>query len=113
MRCALPDIPPAAITAAAAAIERELMSGRDYSMAADSDDALARAALEAAAPLLAETLLTPLVKRHAPVPGGWGGTYCGTCWNKDGSRPVWPCKEVLAISEFLPARDIPEVPREP
>lgn len=48
------EIPPAAIMAAAIAIERELLSGKDYSMAQDSDEALARAALEAAAPLLVE-----------------------------------------------------------
>ncbi len=52
----MPDLPAAAVQAAAAAIERELMSGRDYSMAADSDEALARAALEAAAPILAEAV---------------------------------------------------------
>ena len=50
----MPEIPQAAITAAAIAIERELMSGTDYAMAADSDEALARVALEAAAPVLAE-----------------------------------------------------------
>jgi hypothetical protein len=57
----LPDIPQAAITAAAAAIERELMSGTDYSMAAGSDEALARAALEAAAPVLAETVAAKIL----------------------------------------------------
>lgn len=50
----MPDIPPEALRAAAAAIERELMSGRDYSMALDSDEALARVALNAGAPLLRE-----------------------------------------------------------
>lgn len=50
----MPDIPQAAVTAAAAAIERELLSGTHYAMSADSDEALARAALEAAAPILAE-----------------------------------------------------------
>lgn len=50
----MPDIPQEAVTAAAAAIERELLSGTDYAMAADSDEALARVALEAAAPFLAE-----------------------------------------------------------
>ena len=40
------------IAAAAAAVERELMSGRDYSMAADSDEALARAAVQAAMPII-------------------------------------------------------------
>ena len=41
-------VPPEAIRAAAEAIERELLSGRDYTMALESDEALARAALEAA-----------------------------------------------------------------
>jgi hypothetical protein len=52
----MPEIPPEAIMAAATAIERELLSGRDYSMAQDSDEALARVALEAAAPILAEAV---------------------------------------------------------
>lgn len=41
-----------AISAAGAAIERELLSGRDYSMSQDSDEALARVALTAVAALL-------------------------------------------------------------
>src|SRR5262245_29345640 len=36
---AVPDIPVQAITAAAIAIERELLSGMEYAMAADSDEA--------------------------------------------------------------------------
>lgn len=47
------QIPGEAVMAAATAIERELLSGKDYSMAQDSDEALARVALEAAAPILA------------------------------------------------------------
>lgn len=50
------EIPPEAVMAAAIAIERELLSGKDYSMAQDSDEALARAALEAAAPILARAV---------------------------------------------------------
>ena len=50
----MPAIPSEAVMAAAIAIERELLSGKDYSMAQDSDEALARVALEAAAPILAE-----------------------------------------------------------
>ena len=53
---AMPEIPAEAIMAAAIAIERELLSGTDYSMAPDSDEALARAALEAAAPILARAV---------------------------------------------------------
>lgn len=55
----MPEIPPEAVMAAAIAIERELLSGKDYSMAADSDEALARVALEAAAPILAEAAAKP------------------------------------------------------
>lgn len=55
-------IPAEAVTAAATAIERELMSGKDYAMAADSDEALARVALEAAAPVLAEAVANPAVR---------------------------------------------------
>jgi hypothetical protein len=105
----MPDLPAAAIQAAAAAIERELMSGTDYSTAADSDEALARAALTAAAPLLAENLLAPLIKRHAPVASEWGGFYCGTCWTKASSHPTWPCSETLAIAELLPSRQASEL----
>lgn len=47
------DIPAEAVQAAAIAIERALMSGEDFAMAADSDERLARAAVEAAAPILA------------------------------------------------------------
>ena len=49
----MPDLPQRAITAAAIAIERGLMSGDHYAGSAESDEALARAALEAAAPALA------------------------------------------------------------
>ena len=52
----MPDIPPAALAAASAAIERELMSGTAYDCHVDSEDALARAALDAAAPLLADAV---------------------------------------------------------
>ena len=60
----MPDIPKQAVTAAAIAIERELMSGTDYAMAADSDEALARVALEAAAPILAE-YVAKKIQAHA------------------------------------------------
>lgn len=52
----MPDYPEAAVTAAAEAIERELMSGISYGTHVDSDEALARAALDAAAPILAEEI---------------------------------------------------------
>ncbi len=52
----MPDYPPEAVRAAAAAIERELLSGRHFAMAEDSDEALARAALDAAAPILADAV---------------------------------------------------------
>jgi hypothetical protein len=65
----MPDIPPEAVQAAAAAIERELMSGKDYSMAQDSDEALARVALEAAAPLLADACAAAIIAHmNRPVP---------------------------------------------
>lgn len=47
-----------ALTLAGAAIERELLSGKDYSMSQDSDEALARAALLAAAPVLSGAVTT-------------------------------------------------------
>jgi hypothetical protein len=105
------DLPAAAIQAAAAAIERELMSGTDYSMALDSDEALARVALTAAAPLLAESVLLPLAKRHLGIEDQWG-YHCGTCWVRGGSRAAWPCAEFLAIGVLLPDHPEPEVPPE-
>lgn len=58
-----------AITAAGAAIERELLSGTDYSMSQDSDEALARVALLAAAPMLTEAITTALLNVSV---AGWG-----------------------------------------
>lgn len=72
----MPEIPPAAVMAAATAIERELLSGRDYSMAQDSDEALARVALEAAAPILADQIATAILRyadQHEPLTGS--GAY--------------------------------------
>lgn len=40
------------IQAAAVAVERELMSGEDYSLALDSDEALAKAVVAAVRPLI-------------------------------------------------------------
>jgi hypothetical protein len=57
----LPDIPQEALTAAAAAIRRELHPGAVYTMTAGSDEALARAALEAAVPVLAEAVAKRIV----------------------------------------------------
>lgn len=52
----MPEYPPAALRAASEAIERELMSGTAHDGHLESDDALAKAALDAAAPLLAEAI---------------------------------------------------------
>lgn len=46
------SLPPEAVQAAAEAISRELISGNDVLGWMDSDDVLARVALEAAAPLI-------------------------------------------------------------
>ena len=62
-----PLVTPAAVLAAAAAIERELLSGKDYSMAQDSDEALARVALEAAAPILAGDLEAELAEARSEL----------------------------------------------
>lgn len=76
------NVPPEAITAAAIAIERELMSGTDYTMAADSDEALARAALAGAAPHIAAAERERVAILRAAIQevldddetgaGGWG-----------------------------------------
>jgi hypothetical protein len=55
----MPDYIPAALAAAEAAIYDELRSSREV-----EPDALARAALEAAAPLLSETLRIEIVNLH-------------------------------------------------
>jgi len=65
----VPDLPKEAVDRAAEAITRELMSGTRYEIALDSDEALARAALEAAAPVLAghvaKRILAHMNRRNA------------------------------------------------
>lgn len=77
----MPDLPAAAIQAAAAAIERELMSSTDYPMALDSDEALARVALEAAAPILADAVAQAILahaeRQHPRDPG-----HVPTAWDR-------------------------------
>lgn len=92
----MPETTPEAVSAAASAIRDQMRDSRDI-----DPDEMARAAMEAAAPILAETILTPLAKRHVMIPSDWGG-LCGTCWNQDGSRAAWPCAELLAIAALLP-----------
>jgi hypothetical protein len=72
--------------AAATAIERELLSGRDYSMAQDSDEALARVALEAAAPILAEAW--GVAKRK---PGTTRDPRAGITCRRCGAQPGQQC----------------------
>lgn len=60
----MPDYPDAIVRAVADAIERELMSGTDYGTHMDSDEALACAALDAAAPLLADAVARK-IQEHA------------------------------------------------
>jgi hypothetical protein len=57
----VPEIPQRAILAGGAAIERELLSGTHYEMSQDSDEALAKAALEAAWPILAEAVAAKIL----------------------------------------------------
>jgi hypothetical protein len=65
---------------------------------------LARAALEAVAPVIAaaerESILGELLKRHRPVGSEWGHS-CMTCWTRGGGRAAWPCAESLAIGALL------------
>ena len=71
----MPEYPPAALSAASAAIERELMSGTEYGCHIDSEDALARVALDAAAPLLAEACARAIIahmEANGPKPNGAG-----------------------------------------
>jgi hypothetical protein len=120
----VPDYPPAALTAAAEAIERELMSGKDYSMAADSGEALARVALDAAAPILAEAVAQKVLT-HANRRPGAGKVLTGMlgAWHRhfgiaarvaagafstqeEEKRAV---AEAIGRGDFV-ACDIPEVP---
>lgn len=94
----MPDYPPAVL----AAVAREVARQRHTGPPVDSDRQFAREILDAAAPRLAEALLTPLAKRHAMVANDWG-YHCGTCWVKGNSRAAWPCAELLAIAAILPA----------
>jgi hypothetical protein len=65
----MPEIPQRAILAGGAAIERELLSGIHYEMSQDSDEALAKAALVAAWPILAEAVAAKILahmESHGP-----------------------------------------------
>ena len=42
---------------------------------------------------------------HRPVPGDWG-TMC-SCWTRGGSRSVWPCAELRAITRELLREEAP------
>jgi hypothetical protein len=95
----MPDVPESAVHAAMRAIR-----ALPYPHWEITEERVARATLEAAAPLLAEATLGPILKRHAPIRDDqWGAYYCGTCWDKHGRRPVSPCGELLAIAAILPA----------
>lgn len=67
----MPETPPAALAAAEAAIRYELKSSREV-----DPEALARVALEAAAPILADQIATAILRhadQHEPLPGS--GAY--------------------------------------
>jgi hypothetical protein len=97
----MPDYPPAALRAAADAIERELLSGTDYVMAQDSDEALARVALDAAMPFLGEHAAAKILahmEAHGPRPGSrTGGKPAG-----DAARRAW--RRHLGIAARIAAR---------
>lgn len=76
-----------ALLAAGAAIERELLSGTDYSMSQESDEALARVALLAAAPVLAPVVAAAL--REAAIAE----------WDRDDSDG--PCIEIY-VAQITP-----------
>jgi hypothetical protein len=57
------------------------MSGRDYSIAIDSDEALARAALDAAAPLLAEAVAQKILE-HAERMHPRDPEHVPTAWHR-------------------------------
>ena len=102
------SVPDEAVQAALAR-RADLLSDRPDPTAL-SEETLTRLMLEAAAPILTRDLLRPLLERHPRIEGDWGPS-CGTCWVKGGSRAMWPCAEVLAVSVLLPIPD-EEVPGE-
>lgn len=75
------DFPEEAVAAATAAIDRELLSGKVYETAEDSNEALARAALEAAFPVLRERYAASLEAEGSPL--------CD-CRHDGGSEPTSP-----------------------
>lgn len=77
----MPDVPAGAITAAASAIERELMGGTSYGFAMASDEALARVALEAAAPILAEAVAAKILA-HAECQHPRNKNHLPTAWDR-------------------------------
>lgn len=68
----MPEIPAEAARAATAAIEQELMS-RSFDPFFKGDEALARVAVEAAAPFLAEHIATLIVTTPMPAEAFWRG----------------------------------------
>ena len=82
---AMAEIPQEAVTAAAIAIERELTSGTEYATAPDSDEALARVALEAAAPVLAEAVARKILahmEARGPHDAGFAGASLRRAWRR-------------------------------
>jgi hypothetical protein len=121
------EIPDAASAAAEAAIRDEFRSSREV-----EPDALARAALEAAAPILAEAIaqkITAHMQEHGPGPGSPGVTLhetlrrawtrhfgiaarvaAGAFYTREDELRL--AAEAIGRGDFI-ACDIPEVPREP
>lgn len=100
----MPDIPQAAVTAAAIAIERELMSGTGYATAPDSDEALARVALEAAAPVLADHAARRILA-HMEAHGPQAGTPLGGTMRRAWRRHFGIAARVAALA-FSTEEDI-------
>jgi hypothetical protein len=70
------EISEEAVAAATIAIGRDLLSGNVYETAEDSNEALARAALEAAAPIMAEAVAQKILA-HMEAHGPQAGTPLG------------------------------------
>jgi len=78
----MPEFPPAIYLKAAEALERELLSGRDYLMALDSDEALARAVLDA----VAEDLGAVVAGKILAHMEGHGPRTAGASWQQPWRR---------------------------
>jgi hypothetical protein len=84
----LKSIPRGALPLAADAVSFELMSGRDVSTWLDSDEALARAALKAALPVIEKAALRAAARHILLLDDFESNRLCPACWGPTTRRPA-------------------------